>query len=452
MVEPLPPGFINRMTAQMGSEANALLDALDSHPPVSIRWNRDKVTNTDSESLHKVGWCSEGAYLSARPQFALDPWWHAGAYYVQEAASMILSPVMDFCLKHHANQTILDLCAAPGGKSTLIAGKLKLGDLLICNEIHPKRFQILKENIVKWGNSRVWLTRTNPGNFNKIPHFFDVILVDAPCSGEGMFRKDPVARKEWSPGIVQLCSNRQKKILTEILPSLKPDGFLIYSTCTFNDQENIENVKWLVKEFDLRSIKVPDLERWPVYRILRDGCTGYQCFPHRMPGEGFFFSILQNKGKKQSAHKYHGIKRSDNSSTIIKRFPTEEWLTGNEEWQLTLQKSEIGFLPKDTLTRYQILSQSIPSLDQPWKIGKLFKKNLVPDHSLAMTPACSQKIVHLSLDRRTALQFLRKMPIHISEKGWVISTYKNLRLGWLKGLGKRSNNYYPKEWRLRILS
>lgn len=292
----LPASFTEYTRALLGvEEYEKLVSALQQEPPVSIRLNRLKVHRLKVENALSVQppWSSEGIYLDERLTFTFDPLFHAGCYYVQEASSMFVEQV----LRQHVTKPVvmLDLCAAPGGKSTHARSVLPEGSLLVANEVIRNRSQILAENLTKWGHPDVVVTNNDPADFSALPSFFDVILTDVPCSGEGMFRKDPVAVEEWSPENVEICWQRQRRIIADVWPSLKPGGILIYSTCTYNTKEDEENVRWILQEFGAESLAVDIREEWNITGNLLCGesASVYHFFPHKTKGEGFFLSVLR---------------------------------------------------------------------------------------------------------------------------------------------------------------
>ena len=266
----LPASFIDYTRALLGNEEyEKLAAALQQEPPVSIRINKLRMKEeglsslTDSSarfSFNKVPWASDGYYLDERLTFTFDPLFHAGCYYVQEASSMFVEQV----LRQYVESPVvmLDLCAAPGGKSTHARSVLPEGSLLVANEVIRNRSQVLAENLTKWGHPDVVVTNNDPADFSALPSFFDVILTDVPCSGEGMFRKDPVAVEEWSPENVEICWQRQRRIIADIWPCLKPGGILIYSTCTYNSKEDEENVCWIQQEFGAELLPLEVQDEW----------------------------------------------------------------------------------------------------------------------------------------------------------------------------------------------
>ena len=281
----LPAPFVAGMQQLLGNETfSAFQEALQTDTPVSVRMNTAKCGRIP-EAATPVAWCTSGYYLSKRPTFTFDPLFHAGGYYVQEASSMFVEQALRRWVEGPV--VMLDLCAAPGGKSTLARSVLPSGSLLVANEVMRNRSQVLAENLIKWGHPGVIVTQNDPADFTDLGPVFDVILTDVPCSGEGMFRKDPVAITEWSPENVDLCVQRQRRILRDIWPALKPGGILIYSTCTYNTHENEENVHWISRELgaEVLSLEVPD--SWSITGNLLGGeFPVYRFLPHRTVGEG----------------------------------------------------------------------------------------------------------------------------------------------------------------------
>ncbi|MBQ8737280.1 MAG: RsmB/NOP family class I SAM-dependent RNA methyltransferase, partial [Bacteroidaceae bacterium] len=269
----LPDIFINRMRLLLGDKTYSEFEQSFSEiPPVSIRYNPNKWQK--EKNGVKVPWCESGYYLPSRPTFTFDPSFHAGTYYVQEASSMFLEQFLNTYIKHPV--VALDLCAAPGGKSTLTISKLPAGSVLVANEIIKLRSQKLAENIIKWGNPNVIVTNNQASDFSYLNEFFDLIICDVPCSGEGMFRKDAQAIEEWSSNNVDICQNRQREIINDIWRSLKPGGLLVYSTCTYNTLENEENIEWIVKTFGAEVLPCSPVEKW---NITGNMCgTGHEVY------------------------------------------------------------------------------------------------------------------------------------------------------------------------------
>ena len=304
----LPEDFIRETRLVMGEERlNRFLEAFNEDAPTSIRLNplhRGTVPRVSSEadytgtvpSLQQVPWCPEGYYLPGRPQFTFDPLFHAGCYYVQEAASMFITHVLRQFVEEPI--TMLDLCAAPGGKSTAARSILPEGSTLVSNEPIPTRAQILLENITKWGWKDSIVTNNYPRDFRKAKAKFDVILCDVPCSGEGMFRRDPATIDEWSLQNVEKCWRLQREIVADAWECLTPGGLLIYSTCTFNLKENEENVRWMMEELDAEVLAVPTEPAWQITGSLLEGFDApvYRFIPGITRSEGLFMAVLKKMG------------------------------------------------------------------------------------------------------------------------------------------------------------
>lgn len=297
----LPSEFIERTRQLMGeSECNALCRALQADEPVSIRTNTGKNAPAPPQA-HPVPWTDNGFYLNRRPAFTFDPLFHAGFYYVQEAASMFIAQAV----RRYVNRPVvmLDLCAAPGGKSTLVRNCLPQGSLLVANEVMRARSQVLAENLIKWGNPEVIVTNNDPADFSRLEERFDVILTDVPCSGEGMFRKDDRAISEWSSEGVELCWKRQRRIVADIWPCLKQGGILIYSTCTFNREENEDNVAWIASTLGAEVLPVDTETEWGITgNLTGEDFPVYRFLPHHTSGEGLFVAVLRKKPDSEAGN------------------------------------------------------------------------------------------------------------------------------------------------------
>ena len=448
MQHTLPQAFIQNIEAQI-DDATLLFEALDGSAPVSMRVNPSKVF--DATIGEAIPWTSTGIYLPERPIFTLDPAYHAGAYYVQEASSMLIARALD-SLPNLKNRPIriLDLCAAPGGKSTLLAQTFSENSLLVANEIIKTRVPILKENLLRWGYPNVVVTSVDPEQFAKISHFFDVILVDAPCSGEGMFRKIPASRNEWSASNVAMCAARQKKIIAAVQTALKPGGILLYSTCTYNPQENIENVDWMSQEFDLQSVKIDDLQEFGVAEISKNNVLGYQCFPHKVRGEGFFMSVLMKNGieinEKRRIESLKYVQKLDKKEAELLNTHIK-----NDAYEYFKNPiNEVVAIAKNNVEAIAILEKAI-KVNYISIVGELKGKDFVPGHFLALSTFFEHPFSSIELDKQTALHFLKKENILVNApQGWYRMTFGGNGLGFAKVLPNRINNYLPKEWRIRM--
>jgi 16S rRNA C967 or C1407 C5-methylase (RsmB/RsmF family) len=444
----LPPAFAAQMQAQLGTEAYAnFVEALQATTPVSIRWNPLKNQSTGSV-WNSIPWHPAGAYLPERPVFTLDPRLHGGAYYVQEASSMLLEAVLRQTLDLTQPLKVLDLAAAPGGKSSLLAASLSSESLLISNEVIKSRYQILRENLVKWGDPKVICSNLDSRDFAPLQGRFDLVLLDAPCSGEGLFRKDPAAMQEWSPEQVQHCSARQRRILAEAAPLLKPGGVLIYCTCTYNDVENALNVAWSQENLDLEPIPLHFPSDWGVQ--ARD--FGYQCYPHLVKGEGFFIAALRQI-------KTYPSLRSTPAKGFWKQAPRknaqalDQWTDPDFEFLLLESPhGELAAIPAAAAAFFQELSPSLKRWDPILELGILKQRDFIPAHALALSNVVHPDLPKYALELPTALQYLRKETIELpaAKSSWGLVTYEGINLGWVKNIQGRVNNYYPKEWRVRM--
>jgi 16S rRNA C967 or C1407 C5-methylase (RsmB/RsmF family) len=399
----LPEDFVRETRLLMGDERfSRFMEAFNEEAPVSIRVNKRKVESgkwKENTYIDKVPWCEEGFYLEGRPQFTFDPLFHAGCYYVQEAASMFVTHI----LKEIRNEKleILDLCAAPGGKSTAVRTVLPEGSTLVSNEPIPTRAQILLENITKWGWPDCIVTNNYPRDFRKAKAKFDIILCDVPCSGEGMFRKDPATIGEWSLQNVEKCWRLQREIVADAWECLNPGGLLIYSTCTFNTKENEENVRWILDTYEAEALDIPVDPSWNITGSLLPGFDApvYRFIPGITRSEGLFLCALRKSGKwKEESGK---------------RLPKRE------------QSSQKNRLPSP-----------LKELSAAEQFSFLFPLSTF----------------HIDLPYPDALKYLRGEALILppdTPKGIVTVTYKGIPLGPVKNIGNRANNLYPKPWRIK---
>lgn len=441
----LPSAFIQQMRTQLGEAFEDFEIALNGHSPTSIRWNPLK-TNVNVPDEDVVKWFKKGMYLKERPVFTLDPLLHAGVYYVQEASSMFVAEAAHQLLDLQKSIKALDLCAAPGGKSTLLASIITKDSLLLANEVIRTRYQILQENIIKWGLPNVHLSNADSRDFVGLEHFFDLVLVDAPCSGEGLFRKDKRAIEEWSPAHVEHCSLRQKRILADAVRVVKPEGVLIYCTCTYNDSENEYNAQWLTQEFDLELVTLEIPNEWNIIQKK----MGYQFYPHQVQGEGFYISCFRKKAKELNVTKPRPFPHF--SPLSAKLIPVvSQWLKTPDDFQFFEDKfNNIIAILKAQVEDCQQITQNLRKTDTGLEMGIFKGKDFVPAHALALSTAIATDLPAVELDKEQALRFLKKENI-ILEKipaSWALARYQGHNLGWLKGIGNRINNYFPKNWRI----
>lgn len=451
----LPNDLINSLKQDLSSDWQAFVDIHENETKTSsIRLNPLKpIDHIAFEVDGEVPWCQHGLYLKKRPIFTLDPFFHAGCYYSQEASSMFLSHAIQQLRLHEKPIKALDLCAAPGGKSTLLNAVLHTGSLLLSNEIIKSRAKVLSDNMMRWGYPNVAVTNNDPSVFKHLPGYFDLLVVDAPCSGSGMFHKDHGAIDEWSLANVKLCSERQRRILAASITSLAENGILFYSTCSYSSEENEEIVDWLIDEFGLETVVVPIEENWGIQltESSRHKAAGYRFYPHKVRGEGFFFAALR-KTSTQSSFTSKKIKNEKNS---IPQAIAERWLdmTGLYSFE---HDGLFHVFPKAYEQDLNALRHILYFKEAGTVIGKYLNKELIPSHDLAMSVRIRRDLPQLELDSDTALKYLHKDALdHSINKnqltGWVLVTYEGANLGWIKAMPNRINNYYPKEARIAVL-
>ena len=449
----LPKEFINILGEILeADERDRLLNALQTEPQVSIRFN-PLIPDAESLALQslecsadgRVPWAGNAVYLDHRPQFTLDPLIHMGCYYVQEASSMFLEQAVRKCVSGPVKA--LDLCAAPGGKSTLLASLLPEGSLLVSNEIQRSRAQILAENMTKWGRTGVMVTCNTPKQIGQSNLMFDLIAVDAPCSGEGMFRKDEGAVTDWSLQNVEMCALRQRQIIEDIWPALKPGGYLIYSTCTFNRHEDEDNVQWIIEQFGAEAIKIDTNPEWNIKASLtQDNLPVYHFMQHLTRGEGFFLCLLR---KPDGAFREIPQKPFKADPTV----PAEcrKWL--NDGYEYYVKGDSIYALPAPLASDMNQVSKELYALIPGIEVAVRKGHDWVPAHALAMSDALNTEAFNkVEITRKQALEYLHCDALRLEDapRGIVLLTYKGIPLGFAKNLGNRANNMYPQEWRIRI--
>ncbi len=396
-----------------------------------------------------VPWSRYGYYLSSRPSFTFDPSFHAGAYYVQEASSMFLEEALRQTADLQQPLKALDLCAAPGGKSTLMQGVLHPQSLLVANEVIKPRASLLADNIARWGAENVVVTNNDPRDFARLEEYFDVIVADAPCSGSGLFRRDPEAINEWSQENVMLCSQRQQRILADVLPALKPGGVLVYSTCSYAREEDEAVMDWLLENFELENCPLQLLPEWHIVETVspRHRLHGYRFYPDQVKGEGFFIACFRKKGmaalpKKNRAHL--SLLPPREAARII------PWLKKDGAHVMMLHNGEVIILTPAMAEELPLLQKNLYIRKAGVKAGQLTAKDLVPDHQLAVSTCIGADLPAIELGLEDALRYLRKEDLQLNgtQKGWALMRYNGMNMGWAKILPNRTNNYYPKEMRI----
>lgn len=430
--------FIRLMRETLGDNVDDMVEAIAQEPVVSVRVNSRKMVDIEGET---VPWCEWGKYLSERPRFTDDPRLHGGCYYVQEASSMFLWRVLRDFVRHDAK--VLDACAAPGGKSTLIAEWLDGDGLLVSNEFVAKRANILVENLTKWGFPNVIVTNNALSQYERLGGIFDCVVVDAPCSGEGMFRKDAQAVKEWSLENVERCALRQREIMESVWKTLKEGGVMVYSTCTFNHFEDEDNVRWITEELGGEVCDVDIDEKWGVERAHSGG---YHFYPHKVRGEGLFMAVIR-KNEANGNFSCGG----KGGLTLVK--DRAEWLAESDGYQLYENKGvrwAISLRHLDVLQ--SMLKAKLNVFAGGVQYAELKGRDWVPAAGLALSSEIDErKFASVEVDRDTALRFLRCEAIVLegAPKGILLVKYDGHALGWVKNVGNRCNNMYPQYWRIR---
>ncbi len=437
--------FIELLGEVMPSgEIADFVSSIDNPTHTFVRYNRYKECAI-SFSGEPVEWCASGLRLDSRALFTTDPLFHAGAYYVQEASSMFLEQIFTKEILPNATTPlkVLDLCAAPGGKSTHISSLIGGDGLLVANEVIRSRAAILKENIIKWGAGNSVVTSNDPSHFAKLPSFFDVVVVDTPCSGEGMFRKNPKARDEWSKGGVELCAKRSRRIVADVWSALSPNGYLIYSTCTFNRRENEEVVRWISEEFDAE-IVLPTITDYSGIVISE---SGYRFHPNRVDSEGYFVALL----RKRDGGKGKELKTKDLPLVKDKKTKLSDWLINSDNFIPVVKDERLYGVRSEWLNTLQVIVKSLNALYFESEIGEVFGSKLKPSHALALSRYLNRdKHPINNLTNEEALEYLRRNTIGVGAlaEGYNIVGYNDMPIGWVKRIGGRVNNLYPKESRI----
>lgn len=432
----IPEDFKERMREQFGEGADSLLEALNEGPAVSIRLNRRKpFSGMLFEGMEPVEWSENGYYLPYRPDFTLNPLFHAGLFYVQEAASMVHEQIVKLLaerlrgVEKGVHLTVLDLCAAPGGKSTAALNSLDDGDVLVANEYDRKRSGILKSNIERWGAPGVIVTSADASAYGEEEEMFDLIIVDAPCSGEGMMRREPVARTQWCEKLVENCARLQKEIVGDVLPALKEGGYMVYSTCTFNREENEDNVNFFIREYGLKPVELP------LRGVDSRGSASARFMPHLTRSEGLFVAVLQKEGNEAPLDVTRGDEEGYSEVEI------------KERKYLMSQGVRSIYERLKRNRRINILSAGIAIAEKKGDV-----QTPVSTLVLSSDPRVREGFPAVEVDEATAVSFLRGDSLRFpegTEKGYVAINYKGYPLGLVKNIGSRANNLYPKE--LRIL-
>lgn len=449
--------FRKYLEEAIGSDkALVAFSAFDSPASTSVRRNPFKAGQCPEG--RPVPWCRHGYILDQRPVFTLDPHFHAGSYYVQDSSSMFVGYAFRELLgkiQIPAGRPvrILDLCAAPGGKTTDMAASLReaFGDrfILVSNEVMKTRAGVLADNVALWGDPNVVVTSDDPSAFASLPGYFDIIVADVPCSGEGMFRKDEEAQKQWSEDNVALCEARQRRIVADVWPALRQDGVLVYSTCTFNRYENDGNVAWIAEELGAEIIF--DSEELQIGNQVIRTRHGYSLVPGHVEGEGQYCSAL----KRTSSVDIADIKMKGGRSSRGKDLPVPKEVESllSADVVLRTKGETVVAVPAVLAGEVMMLEQYLHVIASGCAVGVMKGKTLVPDADLALSLIFNEDAFpYADVDEKTALAFLHRDSIVLTDmpKGYVVIRYEGVPLGFVKNLGNRCNNLHPQNRRIRM--
>lgn len=444
--------FLKSIEHCQGFDKEAFVASHQTAPVVSVRINQAKidsyanvVDDANIESL--VPWCEGAFVLKERPSFTLDPLFHAGAYYVQEASSMFLQHVVKHLYKDELGIKALDLCAAPGGKSTLLAGMKQFG-MIVSNEIIQSRVSVLQENIIKWGDMKVLVANNDPSDFQKLPGYFDFVVVDAPCSGSGLFRKDERAINEWNTDLVDFCAARQKRIIQAASDTLTDGGYLFYSTCSFSEQENEANLDYLIDSGLFESVAIPIETSWNIVHTHSEkyGAHGYRFYPDKIMGEGFFCAVLRKtEPSSASSSSYPSLSKS-----LSLKINLRKWINGEEHLHIFQKADEVFAFDAQYAYDLALVSSILKLRKSGLRLGEVIRDDFIPNHELAMSTIRSSDILQVDVDFKQALQYLRRETLDLDDvpKGWLLVHYKNVALGWVKQVQGKAKNHYPLNWRI----
>lgn len=448
----LKADFLQSIKHCQGFDKEAFVASHQTSPVVSIRINPAKIDSYtevvgDANISSLVPWCDGAFVLKERPSFTLDPLFHAGSYYVQEASSMFLQHVVKHLFQDGMGCKALDMCAAPGGKSTLLAGMQQFG-IIVSNEIIQSRVSVLQENIIKWGELKVLVANNDPNDFQQLPGYFDFVLVDAPCSGSGLFRKDEKAMHEWNTELVDFCAARQKRILHAASETIAEGGYLFYSTCSFSEEENETNLDYLIDTGLFESVAIPVEESWGVVHAVSQkyGAHGYRFYPDKINGEGFFCGIL----RKKESQALQTIDYPSLAKSLSFKVDISNWVKTPEQLYFFQKSEEVFAFDAEYAHELGMLASVLKLRKSGLRLGEMIRDEFIPNHELSMSTARTALIPHFDLDLKQALQYLRRETLDLGDvpKGWLLVQYKQVALGWIKQVQGKAKNHYPLNWRI----
>lgn len=468
----IPEGFAAMAGCLGNIDTEAFLEAMSHSPSTAIRINPAKLDRAAAASLYPdmepVAWNDEGFYLAERPNFTLNPLLHAGAFYVQDASSMVYGPLFSQALEHLPEERrnaprVLDLCAAPGGKTTAMLARMPRGGVMVANEYVSQRCAILRENMAKWGDPSVVVTCSDSAVFAASGRIFDVVAVDAPCSGEGMMRKDAEARSQWSPGLVEQCASLQRDILRNAVATLRPGGMLIYSTCTFNRTEDELNLAFLVEELGLEQVDTGLVGTGGILPGIDTPYPALRFMPHSTRGEGLFAALLRKpesdaddailfapRVKERKVKGAKGSKASLGNETLP---DISSWLSPSQRWTLIPSENIVEAVTPATADILSLLGSGVRITARGVTAAERKGRDWAPASQLALCRDFNpDSFPVVELDENTALSYLRREAIAVPDapKGFVTVTFRGIPLGLVKNLGQRANNLYPQKWKIRM--
>ena len=440
--------FIKQIKRIFADESEQMLSAIaDKSPEVSIRINPAKVTAARLGELPRVPWCPSGAYLTERPQFTFDVDFQAGNYYVQDASSMFIAQVLTQLVKTPVRY--LDLCAAPGGKTTAAIAALPKGSLVVANEIVPARAKVLAQNVEKWGAGNCIVSSSAPTNFGALTHYFDVVAADVPCSGEGMFRKDDESVAQWTPQLVDECAARQRTIVCDAWKALKPGGLFVYSTCTYNTAENEDMVAYMAETLGAEPLAIDVDNRWGIHGAVKGSYPCYRFLPHLVRGEGLFMCVMRKPDDEPVKNIMRQKKKLGNRPKgVAAPGEVKAWLMG--EYSFAAFDDHVVAFPCEFADDLPALAKSLRLLHDGTLVGVRKGRNIVPAQQLAWSvDYAKQAFATCEVDYVTAINFLQRQTLAVdAPRGYVLLMHRGVPLGFINNLGTRANNLYPKEYRI----
>ena len=452
----LKPEFLKMIASLDDGRFASLAETLtETAPEVSVRLNPRKFSPAGETPFPEepVPWCEGGIYLSERPKFTFDPALHQGVYYVQDASSMIMGAVAAELARRLAGGPLLwlDACAAPGGKTTAALDALPSGSLVVANEFDYGRAEILAENVAKWGSPYTVVTRGDTARCRAVGEVFDVVAVDAPCSGEGMMRREQMAIDQWSEKLIAQCAATQREILPYAVGALREGGYLIYSTCTYNPRENEDNVRWLTENFPLEQVATPFEGLYGIHSALDSGMHALRFFPHLTPGEGLFVALMRKTGEERGGKRRRPAK--------IKAVKVPEWIKGNVPLKaferIAGKDRRINVIPEQWADDIIRISSALNCIYTGTEAAENKGRDMIPTHDSFLASSFVRGIYpELQLSEEAAIDYLRcnnPLPQPDIPRGLCAAVCEGAVIGRANNLGTRINNLYPKEYRIRNL-